>query len=119
MTPFPTNPKEGALVAREDGRVYRYEGPPWHWTKFKEISEMPNQPLPIAEQVKLLKIAMPLMTLKDRLENHGFRVVKLQARVSTELANRTTTCEIYGIETEIIADGTLPPGIIKVAAMVQ
>jgi hypothetical protein len=75
--------------------------------------------LPREEQEKLGKITAPCLALKTRLENHGFKVVKFRAVVSTDRLDRITVHTIHGIETEIIVDGTLPPGTIKVSALVQ
>lgn len=71
------------------------------------------------EQLKLAQIAGKCMALKDRLEFHGFKLVKFQVTVSRDYANLPYAGFTYGIETKVTVDGTLPAGTINVAALVQ
>jgi hypothetical protein len=71
------------------------------------------------EHLKLSKIAGACIALKDRLENHFFKVIKFRVVVSADFVDGTTIAQIYGIETEVIVDGTLPAGTIEAAALVR
>jgi hypothetical protein len=58
--------------------------------------------------------------LKDRLEAHGFKVVKFQVRLSPDVLTRSRYMgAVIGVEIYAIWDNDLPPGTIKVSAMVQ
>lgn len=75
--------------------------------------------LPYHEQENLTKIAGACLTLKDRVERHGFKVLKFQVTCAVGMIGRHEIYQITGIETIVKVDGTLPAGTINVAVLVQ
>lgn len=75
--------------------------------------------LPYEEQLKLTRVVGACLALKDRLENHLFKVVKFQAVVASDLLIAKSINQISGIETNVTVDYTLPAGTIQVAALVH
>lgn len=75
--------------------------------------------LPLSDQETLAKIAGKCLSLKDRLEQPGFKVLKFKVVVSADVLNWYTVGRIGGIPTEIVVDSALPAGTIEVAALVR
>ena len=58
--------------------------------------------------------------LQKRLEAHDFEVVKLAVRLAPDVLARFPNINVViGIEAKVIWDNDLPPGTIRVAALVQ
>jgi hypothetical protein len=75
--------------------------------------------LPLSDQENLAKIADKCLSLKDRLEQPGFKVLKFKVVVAADVLNRYTVGRIGGIPVEIAVDGALPAGTIEAAALVR
>jgi hypothetical protein len=76
--------------------------------------------LPLSDQENLAKIADKCLSLKDRLEQPGFKVLKFKVVVSADVLDLRHTIEyIHGIPVEIVVDGTLPANTITAAALVR
>jgi hypothetical protein len=75
--------------------------------------------LPDDMHLKVSMIGEACLALQARLENHFFKVLKFRVVVSADLGDGTALAQVYGIETEVIVDSTLPAGTIDAAALVR
>jgi hypothetical protein len=75
--------------------------------------------LPLSDQENLTKIAGKCLALKNRQEQHSFKVLKFKVVISADVLGHDTIGRIGGIPVEIVVDDTLPAGTIEAAVMVR
>jgi hypothetical protein len=83
------------------------------------INNLNNLPLSNQDQENLTKIAGKCLSLKDRLEQPGFKVGRFRVVVSADVLDWHTIEYIHGIPVEIVVDGLLPANTIEAAALVR